>query len=280
MLSYAIIDMMKKTIAPLVKKVFHTSKFTLELLDKGITNYNYLLTINEDRYIVRIPKIQGIFDRVYENEVLQRIIPLDIDITPFYFDIDTGIKITPFIKDLHEFTSYRHHSKIEKTANILRKLHEANIQTGKRFNPLGKLELYQNNIVNKRYPYQEFKSIQTIVENYKCSEVLCHNDLVAGNICFNSNRTYLIDYEYAGDNDPLFDVMSFITENELTNKQEDDFLLYYFKNQPSNETRRALDMWRDFHNLLWLSWSNMMYDQTHEEIFLIIAEQKYQALKK
>ena len=37
---------------------------------------------------------------------------------------------------------------------------------------------------------------------------------VDGNILFTKENVYLIDYEYAADNDPLFDVMSFLSEKQ------------------------------------------------------------------
>jgi Choline/ethanolamine kinase. len=269
--------MMKNTIDTIIQEVFQTKEYQLYDLEKGITNNNYLLIVNNASFVVRIPKIQGIFDREYEAEVLEFVRPLGIDLSTFYFDSVTGIKITPYIEKLEDFSTYKHPSSIKRIATVIRKLHDAKIHTGKRFAPLEKLKLYQEGIQTPVCDYSQYSSIITAVSNYHCEEILCHNDIVAGNLCFTNENTYLIDYEYAGDNDPLFDVMSFITENELTPEEESEFLHAYFEEEiPYQE----LEMWRDFHNLLWLSWANMMFDETKESIFQTIAEQKKSALEK
>ena len=39
-----------------IEKKFNTKNYTLEKTDKGISNHNYLLTINDNKYMVRVPK--------------------------------------------------------------------------------------------------------------------------------------------------------------------------------------------------------------------------------
>jgi len=45
--------------------------------------------------------------------------------------------------------------------------------------------------------------------------VPCHNDLVAANIIDDGQRLWLVDLEYAGDNDPCFDLGTLAGENDL-----------------------------------------------------------------
>ena len=268
---------MKNKAQIIIQEVFQTNEYLLHDLEKGITNNNYLLEVNNECFVVRIPKVQGIFNRYYEAEVLEQVRPLGIDLSPFYFDVDSGIKITPYVAELEDFSTYKHPSRIKRIASVIRKLHDASICTGKRFDPLSKLKLFQEGIKSPFCEYHQYSAIIKEVSDYRCEEILCHNDIVAGNLCFTKENTYLIDYEYAGDNDPLFDVMSFITENELTPEEEKEFLHAYFEEEiPYQE----LEMWRDFHNLLWLSWANMMFDETKESVFKTIAEQKKHALEK
>jgi len=271
--------MVKNMIPSIIKKVFQTNEYHLSDLDKGISNRNYLLQVNGLFYVLRVPKVNDIFDRSLEYEVLKKVKVLGIDIPFSYYDIETGIKITPYIEDLQEFSRYQHPSKIKEVAMLIRKLHDAKIKTHTRFNPLDKLVQYQNGITTPLFPYHTFQHIIATVKSYHCEEILCHNDIVSGNLCFTENKTYLIDYEYAGDNDPLFDLMSFITENTLSPEEEEEFLYHYFSSNPPTEIKKNLEMWRNFHNLLWLSWANMMYDKTSESTFLTIAQEKYLALQ-
>ena len=39
-----------------IEEKFNTTKYTLEKTDKGISNHNYILTINDTKYMVRVLK--------------------------------------------------------------------------------------------------------------------------------------------------------------------------------------------------------------------------------
>jgi thiamine kinase-like enzyme len=103
---------------------------------------------------------------------------------------------------------------------------------------------------------------------------------VAGNIGYTKEKSYLIDYEYAGDNDPYFDVMSFITENSLSSEEKESFLETYFTQSPSQNIRQELEKMAKMHNLLWCTWAKMMAESRQSSVYLEIAYDKLQALRK
>ena len=55
-----------------------------------------------------------------------------------------------------------------------------------------------------------------------------HNDLLAANLLNDGERLWLIDWEYAGFNTPLFDLGGIASNNELTAEQEVQMLELYF----------------------------------------------------
>lgn len=60
-----------------------------------------------------------------------------------------------------------------------------------------------------------------------------HNDLLAGNIMDDGARLWLIDWDYAGFNTPLFDLANLASNNELGPEQERFVLERYFGAPPS-----------------------------------------------
>ncbi|MBI3497016.1 MAG: phosphotransferase [Proteobacteria bacterium] len=58
--------------------------------------------------------------------------------------------------------------------------------------------------------------------------VFAHNDLLAANIIDDGKRLWLIDWEYAGYNSPLFDLGGLATNNEFTSRERDRLLEAYF----------------------------------------------------
>jgi thiamine kinase-like enzyme len=67
-----------------------------------------------------------------------------------------------------------------------------------------------------------------------------HNDLLAGNFLDDGKRLWLIDWDYAGFNTPLFDLGGFASNNELSETAERMLLETYF-DRPS-----SADLWRRY----------------------------------
>ena len=55
------------------------------------------------------------------------------------------------------------------------------------------------------------------------------NDMLAANVLDDGTRLWLIDFDYAGFNTPLFDLAGLASNNELTPKQESQILEQYFE---------------------------------------------------
>jgi thiamine kinase-like enzyme len=68
--------------------------------------------------------------------------------------------------------------------------------------------------------------------------VFGHNDLVAGNFIEDGKRIWLIDWDYAGFNSPLFDLSNLASNNELDAEEEHWMLSAYFGHEPD----AALDL--------------------------------------
>lgn len=62
--------------------------------------------------------------------------------------------------------------------------------------------------------------------------VFAHNDLLAGNLIDDGKRLWLIDWDYAGFNSPLFDLANLASNNNLSPDDEDLLLDLYFRRTP------------------------------------------------
>lgn len=59
-----------------------------------------------------------------------------------------------------------------------------------------------------------------------------HNDLLSANFIDDGERLWLVDWDYAGFNSPLFDLANLATNNELPPEQEEALLTGYFGRPP------------------------------------------------
>ena len=107
-----------------IEEKFNTTKYTLEKTDKGISNHNYILTINDTKYMVRVPKKNheslGL-QHEHEKEILTLV--SDLDVPTVLFDEKEGIKVTHYIEDVKTFNECKDKDKFARCANLMKSLH-------------------------------------------------------------------------------------------------------------------------------------------------------------
>ncbi len=70
--------------------------------------------------------------------------------------------------------------------------------------------------------------------------VFGHNDLLPANFMDDGERLWLIDWDYAGLNTPLFDLANLASNNQFSAAEEDGLLEAYFETPASDEMRMNL----------------------------------------
>lgn len=249
-------------------------------LHKGLTNQNYLFEFDNAQYVLRVPKHDSnkIVHRHHETLALKVIAQTDLDIETIYYDEYSGYKVTKYIPNTKTYGECTYEDKIERVAHLMKKLHSLQTCIGVSFDPIKRLHQYRSYIKQPMYDLTIYDPFLKKIDLFKNPHTLCHNDWVDGNILFTTDRCYLIDYEYAGDNDPLFDVISFLTENQIYDEQlRQRFYKAYF---PSfNDTiHEQLLIWEVCADILWCTWAMMMYETRQEPIYTEIANEKHRAL--
>ena len=264
-----------------IEKVFLTKDYKLILTDKGLTNKNYLLKILNKKYMVRVPypDASQIIEREHELIAIDCVKGQSFDIAPIYYDESTGIKITPYIEGAVEYKDTQDVNKIEKVAKLLRRFHSLNLQSSESFNPYERYLQYKSHISSPSFDLSQYEPIMNKIARETYTPCLCHNDVVSGNLLFTKQQTYLIDYEYAANNDPLFDVISFLSENEIFDENlRERFYAVYF-DEMNDSVKQRLIHWEIFQDVLWCTWAMMMEESRHEPIYQEIAKAKYKALQ-
>jgi len=117
-------------------------------------------------------------------------------------------------------------TNIEQLAVALRKLHSLPL-TGRTFDAMGAARNYARRIGDP--DAERVRDCLTRIEAGPLPPNLCfcHNDLVVGNI-INTPETRFLDWEYACDNDPFFDLATFAAHHDLTREQRGILLDAYF----------------------------------------------------
>jgi thiamine kinase-like enzyme len=94
--------------------------------------------------------------------------------------------------------------------------------------------------------------------------VFGHNDLLPANFIDDGSRLWLIDWDYAGFNSPLFDLGGLASNSELTAGQEDWMLETYFERPVDDALRRRYQAMKCASLLRETLWS--MVSEIHSDI--------------
>ncbi len=106
-------------------------------------------------------------------------------------------------------------------------------------------------------------------------QVALHNDVVQGNLLKTKDKITLIDFEYSGKGNQLFDIASFLTEREMTEEQRTLFI-----EQFDDVDINKLNIVCKFLQIFWTRWALYKFDLTNKEIYQEIADWKFKEYLK
>ncbi len=264
-------------ISDIVISIFNQAPTSIDKIEKGLTNQNFKIIVANKPYVLRVPykDSEHIVDRHLEQKALALVKDADIDVTTVYFDAKTGIKVTEYVDGLIGFNEFGDFDKFLRVGKLMRKLHDLKQTIGHEFDPLDTYQRYRKHVSKPLISHQNAQPYLDFIHINRTVSTMCHNDWVPDNIGFHPTRDYLLDYEYAGDNDPMFDVTSFLSENNITNPiHRDQFLMAYFDHQYPPQLHKTLLFWEAFHHILWCCWAQMMFEQRKKAIYSTIALDK------
>ena len=261
-----------------LETLYH-KKFNLIKTNRGLSNDIYIASDQDNKWAVRVVKndLDAIIGKD-EAEILELIKSTNLDVKEVYYDPTNRLRITEWVDSL-EFKEYLKADRYDLAVDLFKKLHQQAFKVDKEFDVYGMYLSFRKNIKNELMHYEQYNDIFANYQNLNEPKILCHNDLVSGNFLFAKDRSYLIDWEYAGMNYAYFDLMSFITENNIDDETiREHIYKRYFGFEPTDEIRKKLNIIENAQNLLWAAWANMLYDSRHKEIYHEIYLDKYNHL--
>lgn len=235
----------------------------------GMTNKNFKINISNKDYILRIPgngteEMISRFNEKYNSIIANK---LDIDTDILYFNEDNGLKISKYINNAETInpTTAKREDNIRLITDILRKLHNSEAKFNNEFNVFTKIDEYETLLkeVNGRKfdDYEIIKEkvikLKQILNQIGIDNVPCHNDTVPENFVKDNERLYLIDWEYSGMNDPMWDLAAHFLECEFSENEEELFLNLYFEGNVEKKYRKKILIYKICQDFLWSIWTNI-----------------------
>ncbi|MDH3620670.1 MAG: phosphotransferase family protein [Gammaproteobacteria bacterium] len=221
-------------------------------LDGGLTNHTWLIADGERKAVLKID--ESIRDEPFNTRPAEARIQAraaERGLAPRVLYYDEQALMTEFVEGVvWEPGCLDRDDNIELVAGTLRRLHAMPL-TGRSFDSIVAARRYVAKIDNHdralvTHCTRVIKSMRQ-PHNLCC----CHNDLVAENIVTAPEMIFL-DWEYACDNDPFFDLATIVEHHELGEDKAFRLLDAYFDGDGRRWRRKLLEQQELYLALYWL----------------------------
>ena len=205
----------------------------------GITNQNFTVEDRGRRYVVRVGNDILVHGVVRANELAASRAAFLAGLSPRVVHAESGILVLDFIEG-RTFTpeDVRNPANLERLVDMIRRCHRDIPQylrgPAAMFWVFHVVRDYAHTLSegNSRHapvlPDLLRRAARLEAAVGPIDVVFGHNDLLAANFIEDGRRLWLVDWEYAGFNSPLFDLGGLASNSELAPEQAEQVLSLYF----------------------------------------------------
>lgn len=234
----------------------------IKVLKKGMTNRSFRFTCAGKRYIMRIPGegAEQMINRRQEYQVYEAIRGENVCDDICYINPDNGYKITAFVENARNCDA-ENWEEVEACMKFLRKFHEKKLQVDHTFDLYEQIDFYESlwngePSVYRDYPEtkQHVIELKSYIDSQEKDFCLTHIDPNADNFLINEDGIRLIDWEYAGMQDPHVDIAMFAIYSLYDREQIEHLIDLYFPEGCKPEVRKKIYCYIAVTGLLWSNW--------------------------
>lgn len=225
------------------------TKVTPRPLSGGITNSNFAIEENGEKFVARISGDIPVHCILRANELAVSIAAFKAGISPEVYHHEPGALVIRWVEGKTLTPSDIQNDKIlPRILETVKKCHHEIPLHLKGVSPLFWVfqiirdyagTLYgDKSRMTARLPglISRSQTLETVVGPTEL--IFGHNDLLAANFLDAGDKIWLIDWDYGGFNSPLFDLGGLASNNELTPEQENRLLEAYFEKPVTDELHR------------------------------------------
>ena len=232
----------------------------------GLTNRNYKIDCERGSYVLRLAG-EGTGDYIdREAEFYNASIASEAGVNAeiVHFDAADGTMICRYIDNAvtMDIEGLRNPNALRRTGQSFRQLHDC----GRDFR--GQFELFQQvdqylavlRELGADLPagYSEVQKdaeqVRAALSMHPLPNKPCHCDPMVENCVDDGDKMFIIDFEYAGNNDPMWDLGDISVEGDFSAEQDHEFMTAYFGQAPNSFDVGRMVMYKAMCDLLWTLW--------------------------
>ena len=237
----------------------------------GLTNLVFRVDCNGDSYVLRVPGqgTEDYIDRELEAVAAREAARVGVSPEVIVSNPASGVLVTPFVNGTtmngRLFKSMP--GAPARAGDVLRRLHTSGAQFKFRFDLFGMMDEYIRVLGGQqiRQPdgfqkaARDVAGIRRVLSARPLPLTACHCDPLAENFIDNGQRMWLVDWEYSGMNDPMWDIGDVCVEAGFDARQEAELIAAYFRGEPKAADRGRIVIYKAMCDYLWTLWGLIQF---------------------
>jgi len=233
----------------------------------GLTNKVYKVDTPDGSYCLRVPGVgtEGFIDRGVEK--VNALAAARTGVSPEVLHYgDDAIMVTPYLEGTTTMSPALLQSTpgtATRAGQAFAKLHSAGETFEFRFELFSMIDDYLKHLDElgvTQFPegyhdlVREAEAMREALSGHDLPLAACHCDPMCENMLDTGETMWIIDWEYSGMNDPMWDLGDFSVEAGYGPEQEHEMLVAYFGREPTAFEHGRMVLYKALCDLLWTLW--------------------------
>jgi thiamine kinase-like enzyme len=233
----------------------------------GLTNLVFRVDHGGEQYVLRLPGkgTEEYINRDHEAQAAQEAAKAGVSPDVLHVDPATGVMVTRLID--HAVTMSPEKFKLlegapARAGEVFRRLHSSGAEFNFHFELFSMIDGYLKVLSDKDTDLpagyhdvvKEAKAVRKAIKAHDRPVVACHCDPLCENFLDTGKRMWLVDWEYSGMNDPMWDLGDLSVEGQFSPGQEAEMIRAYFGGEPRAADLGRIVIYKAMCDLLWTLW--------------------------
>jgi len=217
---------------------FWKNEIKIKAIKGGLTNQNFLVQENSKKFFVRLGDDMPEHNISRSKELIASNAAAEIGLSPAVIYNTKGVLILEYIEGAMLSTDSIV-DKLESIISLIKKIHSEMSKKlyghSVNFGAFDAIKRYAKLLKNHKSSYTQllpsllFQVDKLEINTSSYDIVFCHNDLIFTNFLDDEDRLWIVDWEYSGFNNPLFDLGDFASHCNFPENKEIFLLENYFE---------------------------------------------------
>ena len=233
----------------------------------GLTNLVFRIDVGSDRYVLRIPGkgTEEYIDRKVELHNARVAARAGVSAEVIHADSDSGILLMRHIDDSVTMTAQefaRREGSPARAGRALKQMHDCGEAFEFRFELFAMIDDYLKILDERKAELppgyarvvESAAPVRAALQRHPATLAPCHCDPLCENFLDDGERMWIVDWEYSGMNDPLWDLGDLSVEAGFTPEQDAEMMRAYCGREPLPAEIGRMVIYQAMCDLLWTLW--------------------------